>query len=163
MAVTIRSKTLPLPILQGGMGVGVSLDRLAGAVAACGGMGTISTAACGFQEPNFDRNPRGANLRALARQVRRAREMAKGAGLVAVKAMVATTQYADSIRTALRLASNSTGRVISAKMTDRLNSAMPTYTNGCQEKISPSTNSGVAADEPKLTMGTAAVRSFRGA
>ena len=32
------------------MGVGISLDRLAGAVAACGGMGTISTAFCGFQE-----------------------------------------------------------------------------------------------------------------
>ena len=92
MAVTIRGKTLPLPILQGGMGIGISLDRLAGAVAACGGMGTISTAACGFQEPDFDRDPRGANLRALARQVRRAREMAKGAGLVAVNAMVATTQ-----------------------------------------------------------------------
>ena len=42
MAVTIRGKALPLPILQGGMGVGISLDGLAGAVAACGGMGTIS-------------------------------------------------------------------------------------------------------------------------
>ena len=40
MAVTIRGKTLSLPILQGGMGVGISLDGLAGAVAACGGMGT---------------------------------------------------------------------------------------------------------------------------
>ncbi len=50
MAVTIRGRTLSLPILQGGMGIGVSLDRLAGAVAAKGGMGTISTAACGFQE-----------------------------------------------------------------------------------------------------------------
>ena len=39
MAVTIRGKTLPLPILQGGMGVGISLDGLAGAVAASGGMG----------------------------------------------------------------------------------------------------------------------------
>ena len=102
MAVIIRGKTLPLPILQGGMGVGVSLDRLAGAVAACGGMGTISTAVCGFQEPDFVRDPRGANLRALARQVRRARELAKGAGLVAVNAMVATAQYADSVRTALQ-------------------------------------------------------------
>lgn len=102
MAVTIRGKTLPLPILQGGMGVGVSLDRLAGAVAACGGMGTISTAACGYNEPDYARDPNGANLRALARQVRRARELAKGAGLVAVNAMVATTQYADSVRTALR-------------------------------------------------------------
>ena len=53
MAVTIRGKTLPLPILQGGMGVGISLDGLAGAVAACGGMGTLSTAVCGFQEPDF--------------------------------------------------------------------------------------------------------------
>ena len=102
MAVTIRGKTLPLPILQGGMGVGVSLDRLAGAVAACGGMGTISTAACGFDEPDYDRDPNAANLRALERQVRHAKELAHGAGLVAVNAMVATTQYADSVRTALR-------------------------------------------------------------
>lgn len=102
MAVTIRGKTLPLPILQGGMGIGVSLDGLAGAVAACGGMGTISTALCGFMEPDFDRHPQEANLRALGRQVKHAKELAKDAGLVAVNAMVATTQYADSIRTALR-------------------------------------------------------------
>ena len=102
MAVTIGGRTLPLPILQGGMGVGVSLERLAGAVAACGGMGTISTAMCGYREPDFDQNPGGANLRALERQVKRAKELAKGAGLVAVNAMVATTQYADSVRTALR-------------------------------------------------------------
>ncbi|MCI8422773.1 MAG: nitronate monooxygenase [Lawsonibacter sp.] len=102
MAVRLGSKTLPLPILQGGMGVGVSLDRLAGAVAAHGGMGTISTAACGFLEPDYEKNPREANLRALDRQVRRARGLARGAGLVAVNAMAATAQYADSVRTALR-------------------------------------------------------------
>ena len=102
MAVLIGNKTLPLPILQGGMGVGVSLDNLAGAVAAAGGMGTISTALCGYLEPDFDKDPDGANLRALDRQVRRAKEMAGGRGLVAVNAMVATRQYADSVRTALR-------------------------------------------------------------
>ena len=102
MAVTIRGKTLPLPILQGGMGVGVSLDGLAGAVAACGGMGTLSTAVCGFQEPDFAKRPFEANLRALDRQVRHAKVLAHGVGLVAVNAMVATTQYADSVRTALR-------------------------------------------------------------
>lgn len=48
MAVTIRGKTLPLPF-TGGMGVGISLDGLAGAVAACGGMGTLSTAVCVFR------------------------------------------------------------------------------------------------------------------
>ena len=100
--MTIRGKRLPVPILQGGMGVGISLDGLAGAVAACGGMGAISTALCGFMEPDFEQHPREANLRALERQVRRAKELAKGAGLVAVNAMVATTQYAGSVRTALR-------------------------------------------------------------
>ena len=98
----IRGKQLSLPILQGGMGVGISLDRLAGAVAVCGGMGTISTAFCGFQEPDFEQNPKAANLRALERQVKHARELARGAGLVAINAMVATSQYAESVRTALR-------------------------------------------------------------
>lgn len=102
MAVTIGRRTLSIPILQGGMGVGVSLDRLAGAVAACGGMGTISTAACGYGYPDYDKDPNGVNLRALDRQVRRAREKARGAGLVAINAMVATSQFADSVRTALR-------------------------------------------------------------
>ena len=97
----IRGKVLPLPILQGGMGVGISLDRLAGAVAACGGMGTISTAVGGFLEPDFDRDPKGANLRALERQVKRAKEAAKGAGMVAINAMVATAQYADAVKTAI--------------------------------------------------------------
>jgi NAD(P)H-dependent flavin oxidoreductase YrpB (nitropropane dioxygenase family) len=102
MAVMIRNKSLPLPILQGGMGVGVSLDGLAGAVAACGGMGTISSALCGYREPDFEQDPYAVNLRALGEQVRRAKEQAKGAGLVAVNIMVATAQYADSVRTALK-------------------------------------------------------------
>lgn len=100
--MTIRGKTLPLPILQGGMGIGVSLEHLAGAVAACGGMGTLSAAFCGFDEPDFDTDPGSANLRALTRQIGRARELARGAGLVAVNVMVAAAQYADSVRTALR-------------------------------------------------------------
>ena len=102
MAVTIRGKTLPLPIVQGGMGIGVSLERLAGAVAALGGMGTLSAAFCGFREVDFSANPREANLRALVRQIGRAKEIAKGAGLVAVNVMVAAAQYADSVRAALR-------------------------------------------------------------
>ena len=102
MAVMLGGKRLPLPILQGGMGVGVSLDGLAGAVAACGGMGTISAALSGLHEPDFDTDPHGATLRALDRQVRRARDMTRGAGLVAVNVMVATVRYADCVRTAIR-------------------------------------------------------------
>lgn len=102
MEITIREKHLRIPIIQGGMGVGISLERLAGAVAACGAMGTISTAFCGFAEPDFLKNPREANLRALERQVKKAKEIAAGRGMVAVNAMVATSQYAESVATALK-------------------------------------------------------------
>lgn len=102
MALTIKGRALPLPIVQGGMGIGVSLERLAGAVAAQGGMGTLSAAFCGFREPDFETNSREANLRALTRQIRRAKELSKGAGLIVVNVMVAAAQYAGSVRTALR-------------------------------------------------------------
>lgn len=92
---------LALPLIQGGMGVGVSMGGLAGAVAAEGAMGTLSTADAGWNEPDFAAHPQQANLRALRREVQRAKQLAAGAGLVAVNAMVATRQYADSVRTAL--------------------------------------------------------------
>ena len=53
--LTLAGKTLAVPVLQGGMGVGVSLGGLAGAVAACGGMGCISTADTGYREPEIGR------------------------------------------------------------------------------------------------------------
>ena len=65
----MEKKTLftEIPVFQGGMGIGVSLGGLAGAVAACGGGGTISAAQIGFQEPDFRENPLAANLRAIGR------------------------------------------------------------------------------------------------
>lgn len=51
----IGNKIAKLPLIQGGMGVGVSLSRLAGAVAKAGGVGIISTAQIGFEEPDFAR------------------------------------------------------------------------------------------------------------
>lgn len=97
----LGNRELALPLIQGGMGVGVSMGGLAGAVAAQGAMGTLSTADAGWNEPDFAANPQQANLRALRREVQRAKRLAAGAGLVAVNAMVATRQYADSVRTAL--------------------------------------------------------------
>ena len=64
------------PVIQGGMGVGVSLHRLAGAVAREGGVGIISTAQIGFQEPDFTTNFVEANLRAIRREMKLAREIA---------------------------------------------------------------------------------------
>lgn len=54
-----------VPILQGGMGVGVSLSSLAGAVSACGGVGVISSAQIGFREPDFETNTLEAKLTGL--------------------------------------------------------------------------------------------------
>ena len=51
--LTLAGKPLAVPILQGGMGVGVSLGGLAGAVAACGGMGCISTADAGYRAVSY--------------------------------------------------------------------------------------------------------------
>ena len=81
--LTLAGKPLAVPVLQGGMGVGVSLGGLAGAVAACGGMGCISTADTGYREPDFARDPYAANLRALKKEIAKAKEIANGAGLVA--------------------------------------------------------------------------------
>lgn len=97
----LGNRELALPLIQGGMGVGVSMGGLAGAVAAEGAMGTLSTADAGWNEPDFAAHPQQANLRALRREMQRAKRLAAGAGLVAVNAMVATRQYADSVRTAL--------------------------------------------------------------
>lgn len=97
----LGNRELALPLIQGGMGVGVSMGGLAGSVAAQGAMGTLSTADAGWNEPDFAAHPQQANLRALRREVQRAKRLAAGAGLVAVNAMVATRQYADSVRTAL--------------------------------------------------------------
>lgn len=57
-----------IPVIQGGMGVGISLSGLAGAVAAAGGIGIISTAQIGFREPDFDRDPIACNLRTTGKK-----------------------------------------------------------------------------------------------
>ena len=68
MAVSIRGKTLALPIVQGGMGIGVSRSRLAGAVAKAGGVGMISSAQIGYDEPDFEKDVQGCNIRSCSSQ-----------------------------------------------------------------------------------------------
>ena len=99
--IQIRNKRLPLPVIQGGMGVGVSLGGLAGAVAACGGMGCVSAAHAGYREPDFRQNPQEADLRGLKQEIARARRLSGGRGLVAVNLMVAMKQYAPLVQAAV--------------------------------------------------------------
>ncbi len=98
--LTIGELTAGIPVIQGGMGVGVSLSGLAGAVAAKGGIGIISTAQIGFREPDYHQNPHEANLRAVKKEIRRAKELAHG-GIVGVNIMVATRHYEEYVRAAI--------------------------------------------------------------
>lgn len=98
-SLSIGNKTARIPIIQGGMGVGVSLSGLAGAVAKAGGVGVISAAQIGFQEPDFYTNCHEANLRALKKHIARAKAQAHE-GLVGVNIMVATKEYADQVHAA---------------------------------------------------------------
>jgi nitronate monooxygenase len=88
-----------LPIVQGGMGVGISLSGLASAVANEGGIGVIATPAIGMSEPDFFTDFRAANIRALKREIRKARSLTQG--IVAVNIMVALSNYADMVTVAM--------------------------------------------------------------
>jgi len=87
-----------IPIVQGGMGVGISLSGLASAVANEGGIGVLSAAGIGMLEPDFNRNFKEANKRALRREIKRAREMT--AGVIGVNIMVALSDYYDLLQVA---------------------------------------------------------------
>ena len=89
------------PVIQGGMGVGISLHRLAGAVAKAGGMGLISTAQIGFRELDFKTNFVEANLRAIRNEFKKAREIAPE-GAIGFNIMVATKHYDMWVKEAVK-------------------------------------------------------------
>ncbi len=97
--------TARLPIVQGGMGVGISMSGLASAVACEGGVGVISAACIGMFEPDFSKNGLEANMRRLREEIRRARELMrsnlKDKGLLGVNIMVALTNFGDMVRTSI--------------------------------------------------------------
>ena len=102
----LKGKTL-LPIVQGGMGVGVSSHRLAGAVAREGAVGTIASIDLRHHHPDLLAKTRSchdqvqidaANKEALDREIRAAHEVAGGEGLVAVNVMKAVTSHAELVR-----------------------------------------------------------------
>ncbi|MCM0756139.1 nitronate monooxygenase family protein [Desulfovibrio aminophilus] len=98
--LTIGDLTARLPIIQGGMGVGISLSGLASAVANEGGVGVISAAMIGNAEPDIAKDPTGAHIRALTREIRKARELTKG--ILGVNVMVALSNFADMVSTSVR-------------------------------------------------------------
>ena len=89
-----------VPVIQGGMGIGISLGGLAGAVALEGGIGIISAAQIGYREPDFDTDTKAANLRAIKKEYEKARAIAPE-GVIGFNLMVAMRHYEDYVRSAV--------------------------------------------------------------
>lgn len=96
----IGELTAPFPVIQGGMGVGISLSHLAGTVAACGGVGILSAAQIGFREEGFEKDPIGTNLKVIKKEICKARKIANG-GIIGINIMVATQRYEEYVKAAV--------------------------------------------------------------
>ncbi len=89
---------LPM-IIQGGMGVGISLSGLASAVANMGGIGIISTVAIGLTNNNPLSNYKSNNIETLRNEIRKARE--KSTGVIGVNIMSVLTNFSDMVKTSV--------------------------------------------------------------
>ncbi len=140
--ITMGDITIPVPIFQGGMGIGVSLSGLASAVAKCGGVGVISAAQIGFNEPDFYTNPKEANIRALKRNIKEAKEAVKDIpekGLIAVNIMCASRNYDEFVEAAVEAGVD---MIISGA---GLPTALPGLVKNSRVKIVPIVSSARAA------------------
>ncbi|MGL4665948.1 MAG: NAD(P)H-dependent flavin oxidoreductase [Clostridium butyricum] len=99
-SLKIGNLNAEVPIIQGGMGIGVSSSKLAAAVANSGGIGIISAAQLGYNEPDFEKNPLESNLRSLKKHIALAKSKAPN-GIIGINAMVATNNYEEHIKAAL--------------------------------------------------------------
>jgi len=95
----IGGLTIPVPIIQGGMGVGISMSGLAVAVANEGGVGVISAAGLGLVHRNPALGYLEANMEGLRKEIRLAKEKTKG--IIGVNIMVAMSNFADLVNTAI--------------------------------------------------------------
>ncbi|MHC6181490.1 NAD(P)H-dependent flavin oxidoreductase [Clostridium sp. JNZ X4-2] len=127
-----------VPIIQGGMGVGISGYRLAQAVANEGGIGVISTVQIGYREPDFKINTKEANIRALRREIRKARKLSPK-GIIGVNIMVAINDYDDMVKTSVEEKAD----IIISGAGLPLN--LPKLASGSNIKLAPIVSSGKAA------------------
>ena len=98
-ALQIGEYKAEVPIVQGGMGVGISLAGLASAVANAGGIGVIATAGIGQFEPDLKTNFKEASKRALRKEIQKAKSMTDG--LIGVNIMVALSDFDGLVQTAV--------------------------------------------------------------
>jgi len=95
----IGNLTARIPIIQGGMGVGISMSSLASAVANEGGIGVISCAGLGLIYRNTAKDYMEACIIGLREEIKKARE--KSNGLIGVNIMMALTNFGDMVKTSI--------------------------------------------------------------
>lgn len=98
-ALKIGELHIPVPIIQGGMGIGISMSRLASAVANMGGIGVISTIGIGLTTNKIVTNFRKNNIEVLRSEIRKAR--AKTNGIIGVNIMTVINDFAEMVRTSI--------------------------------------------------------------
>ena len=98
-ALKIGNLCAAVPVVQGGMGVGISLSGLASAVAREGGIGVISSAGLGVIYKDYSSDYRKASIWGLREELRKARAATRG--IIGVNVMVAMSNFADMVRTAI--------------------------------------------------------------
>ena len=136
-ALHIGGLTARLPIVQGGMGVGISLSGLASAVAETGGIGIISGVQIGFREPDFEKDPVAANLRAIGTELQKAREKSPH-GIIGFNFMSVMNHYGLYVREAVRCGAD---LIVSGA---GLPFSLPELTKGSSTKIVPIVSSARA-------------------
>ena len=130
---------LSVPIIQGGMGIGVSLSNLAGNVAKCGAMGILSSVNAGFKEADFNTSPVKANLRAIENEIKKALHISEGNGIVGVNIMVAVNHYEETVKAAIKAGAQA---IISGA---GLPMKLPEYVENEDALLAPIVSSGRAA------------------
>lgn len=129
--IKLGEKQSKYPIIQGGMGVGVSMHKLAGNVSKQGGIGIISTADIGYLEEDFEKNPMKANLRAIGKEIKKAREIAGNDKIIGVNVMVALKNYAEIVKECVK---QKIDLIISGAGIPK---ELPEYVQGSNTKIAP--------------------------
>ena len=98
-SLTLGKRTAPVAIVQGGMGVGISLSSLSSAVASQGGVGIIAANGIGMMEPDYFKNGRAANIARLQKEIRKAK--AQSTGIIGVNIMVALEDFQELLQTSI--------------------------------------------------------------
>lgn len=127
-----------IPIVQGGMGVGISLSSLAGNVSLNGGIGVISGVEIGFNESDYFSNKREANIRALKKHIRMAKEICSD-GIIGVNLMAALNNFDEMVKESVK---EKIDIIFSGA---GLPLGLPKYTKGTNTKIVPIVSSGRTA------------------